>query len=284
MMDGCLFRECEVERVEFGPSFVMNSAVFERSRIRGMNCANSQIVGIRLKDSTCSDLRLTGTPVTKLVGRSSEFVNLSLDGQRLDGSRFSNCLIDNAFVAELSPGETPLVNCTLVRCTWPEQSPSVSWLGRYTPASGLLAQPVQDLSGLPPRLRRKIADAQYLEQLHGEAGTWVRRAGLRLWGASTTFGQSLRRLTMWSTALIAVLALGLPLADGSASSLSNAPGAWRQAAQVTTMSFLGLDTELSGRYVGAQAVVVFIARLFGFFVLGLWIGVAVNKLGRLSSE
>jgi hypothetical protein len=49
-------------------------------------------------------------------------------------------------------------------------------------------------------------------------------------------------------------------------------------------SFIGIDRPPSNPPNSIRSALLFGSHAIGFFVLGLWIGVAANKLGRLSSE
>lgn len=209
---------------------------------------------------------------------------LRMTGAALTDSSFTSCRLEGLVLDQFDLSSTPLLGCSVVCCEWPPQAPLVSSTGRYRRAPHLLAQPVQDLAGLPPILRREIADAQYLDELHRRPRALLPKAGFRVWGATSAFGRSLTRLTLWAVAIVAALSCAMCLIDGVSGTLGEAPtSAWR-ALKVISQSFIGLTADEAARFSGSQATIIIVARVAGFFVLGLWIGIAANKFGKLSSE
>jgi hypothetical protein len=158
----------------------------------------------------------------------------------------------------------------------------------------LLGQAVQDLRGLSPRLRREVADAQYVDELHASATNVLRRIGLRAWGATTVYGQSIARLSIATGLLILTLTTLFFVAGSSANSPNSSPSeavmetssaydaaSANQALAAVLEAFFGLGSD---SYAGWSAVIIVVARVAGFVILGLWISIAAQMLARLSAE
>jgi hypothetical protein len=82
------------------------------------------------------------------------------------------------------------------------------------PNANLLGQPVQDIKGLTPSLRREIADAQYLKEKLAIENK-ISKFFLSIWGLTTGYGQSLIRLTTVSISLILFCTFIFILGDGN---------------------------------------------------------------------
>ena len=107
---------------------------------------------------------------------------------------------------------------------------------------------------------------------------------MRIWGLTTGYGQSLIRLTAISISIILFLSLIFVVSDGNISSWPNNLKNGLNAIGYVFSSFLGLGIKKDIGLCKMQELVLFSTRIFGFFILGLWIGLAANKLGKLSAE
>jgi hypothetical protein len=133
-------------------------------------------------------------------------------------------------------------------------------------------------------MRREIADSQYLVQRLAKTRAFHDRFGMRIWGLTTSYGQSLTRLTVCTALAIAVLgAVLLGIREWGA------PGPMELSDLISGVS------DAAGAFVGAgpnadtitdpwEGRTLGFCRLAGYFALGLWISIAAVRLGRLSSE
>ncbi len=281
---GSEVRSCRLQRLSLESEFLFEDVRFIDCEVTDVASIGGAIVRVRVDGSTVSRLSVRTCNLDGLTVSSSEVTQLFLENSSVSEIRFMSSTLDRCVLGGLDLASAAFVGCSMVRCEWPPQSPTISFGGKLTSAPSLLGQPVQDIAGLPPRLRREIADAQYLRDLHRDASGLSARVLLRLWGASSNFGQSVARLTAWTAGLVSVLCMTLPLADGKTSSLRDAPAALWRAARSVTASFFGQTIDAAANYKGTQSVLLFAARISGFVVLGLWVGIAANRLGRLSSE
>jgi hypothetical protein len=175
-----------------------------------------------------------------------------------------------------------MLDVVVVECDWPRQCGTTSLLGKYQPSPYLLRQPIQDLRGLSPLLRREIADAQYLAEMHAQPGGAIRNTWLRIWGASSAFGTSLTRLSLVAGSAMLLIALVILLIDKHLFVWPPDLKLIRDEFLIVGASLFGIGT--SPQVTTGRDLLLPVARILGFIFLGLWIGVAANRLGRLSSE
>jgi len=262
----CKFVECEFATIQFGPSDVQASEI-----------KNSVMRCCTFFGGPFNDNALVQSTLSRLELRSSDAKNLD----------FTGSMLIEVDLTWLNLPSAVLLDSAVINCLWPEQNGRITTTGCYKPSPHLVAQPVQDVKGVSPLLRREIADAQFLVTKLARASHAGARFALRAWGATSAYGQSLIRLTVWSciaVAFNAVLLLsgrGQIFRFGSDHHLDFTLVA--KPLDIVVRSFLGLGGEPMHLTIVDQTVLV-VARVEGFVALGLWISIAAMKVSRLSSE
>jgi uncharacterized protein YjbI with pentapeptide repeats len=262
----------------------LNKVTLQRSTVEKCQISVGEILDCTFANSTVRDWTSEGGTFIGVEFDGCRVRRLALPGAEVRDLYFSNSTVTEADISQLDPPTAVLLNCALIACIWPPQEGQVTWSGRYVPNSRLIAQPVQDIRGVPPVMRRHIADAQYLVRRLASAASIWERIPLRMWGITSAYGQSLGRLTVASALVIITHTLLLLGATGHLSDAKPDLPILGDQMVAITMAFLGLggsDQALDSTWSGA---ILLSARIFGLIGFGLWITIAATNLGRLSSE
>jgi len=213
--------------------------------------------------------------VDKLHFRGDGHVNCS-------GLDFSRSTLAECDLAQIGLETATMLETAIIACAWPSQRGHISLLGEYSASPYLLAQPVQDLKGVPPLVRREIADAQYLVRKL-EAASSLTRRGMQLWGLFAGFGQSLTRLSLSTLGLIS-LSTGAVLAARQQLFGVFSPNLvlLGRALDDSFQAFFAL-AELPAASHPTEFAVLVATRICGFVVLGFWLTIASQKLSRLGA-
>lgn len=254
-------------------------------RIGRLSAKNATLAGLRLKNCELDLVDLAQSNFRQSAIIYSRIHSLRLIDSFVANLDFSYSILYSIDLAGVSLSSATMLETTFVDCRFPSQTGKIGWSGNYSPSPNLMRQPVQDTKGLPARLRRDIADAQYLRETHENAGDLVSRMGLRLWGVTCGFGTSLTRLTAFTLVGCTGIALiGTAIELASPTVRSDYTGLGMQMFWASLSAVFGVTETSSTNPTTAQAFVGALARVFGFFVLGLWVGLAANRLGKLSSQ
>lgn len=252
-------------------------------------------LGGHLKDLRFADCRLVGASFDKATVDNCAFRSCSIDSWRSHDASVHNLDLTDSHVRrtsieDLGPTTAVLLNTAFIDCDWPSAAGYASWSGRYVLPPDLITHPVQDVRAIDPQLRRAIADAQYLRARIRNASTWKSRLLMRLWGLSSAFGQSLSRLLTVSVLVVALHAVALALLawlDAVATGTLSTVDRWIAldliggAAADCGLAFIGANT--NAVFPGATAVLLS-CRILGLVALGMWVSVAANQIGKLSSQ
>lgn len=290
--DGFVLLSCNLEMCDFG-RLVQSHLGLHHCKMRDCDLKDWVIDDVQILDTIIETSKIARIRSSHGSVRSSRFIECYIDEISLGGPDilcqdldFSRSTVAHTELRLLGLDTATMLEAALMLCIWPEQRGRISPTGKYIPSPFLLKQPVQDLIGVPPLLRREIADAQYLVHMIDNCGL-LGRLGMRLWGACTGFGQSLCRLTLFTVSLIAVATFGLLAARnqlwGCGPNCSFNFGLLSRAAGVAFNAFFAL-ANLPDTSEPAELIVNVLTRISGFLVLGLWVTIASNKLVRLGSE
>lgn len=308
--DNCTFRACQFLQCKFGHSveflksmFVnsefarcdftsarLRSCEFEQARIERFFLHDSKLTQCGFEQSEIENFKMDEGIFDRVAFRGSVVRNMVLQNVSVRRIDLSNSFVVGINVSQINPADAILLNTAFVGCQWPEQSGTVSVGGKYMPSPYLIAQPVQDVRGINPLLRREIADAQFLVNLIQSKNNGWEKALIRLWGITTAFGQSIMRLTLFSISVIVLLSFVLLLTENgfalfTQQAAMNIPNALLPYLKLEISIFFGLDSptvELLGHTI-AKNIVFMSTRVLGFIVLGLWMTIAANKVVNLSS-
>ncbi|WP_186315489.1 pentapeptide repeat-containing protein [Catellatospora sichuanensis] len=262
-LDACTFEGCEVTNLELSEPSICE-CVFRACDIAEWNLSLGFLRSCAMTESRIRRLHITGTEVTTL---------------NLSGS-----IVQEIDLSQIGPSTATLLDTALIGCVWPNQTGKVSVTGRYSPSPSLLGQPVQDIKGVPPIIRRATADAQYLTRKLDLATGRMARIMFRLWGATSAYGQSVGRLAWCSLLVILIHTLALLATRGQIFGTYFHPNLLGKAFGLSILSFLGLSgTESPATSAWEQAIIISV-RILGFVGLGIWVSISANKLNKLSSE
>lgn len=279
--DGSSFRRLRDQDVGFSNCRLIHAhltnVTWFVSRLTGCDLSFSNISDVQFADGTISEVKIT----------SADIVRLALPRTQAGHIDFTDSNIREVDLVTLNLSRATMLRTSVMQCRWPRQHPTINWCGRYRKSPTLLGQPVQDLRGLSPKLRREIADAQYLDELHRTAHGWPGASVLWFWGVTTGYGQSILRLTTVTLLLVLVFSITFVLTGDHLSPwgdrLSEFPQAFR-AVSTAFLSILGIPQPEPMHITTYQNALLTAARVFGFIALGLWIALAAQRLGRLSAE
>jgi uncharacterized protein YjbI with pentapeptide repeats len=260
--------ECEFESSEWAEWKIGELEVLKTS-VRG-----SKIARIRTKTGSLRSSGLTACTINRLVREESGHLC-----HEVDLSRSTLADIDLRIVGL---DTATMLETALIRCEWPKQRGRISLTGGYVASKDLLAQPVQDLKGVPPLTRRDIADAQYIVRKI-ETASRAGGFGIRLWGICTGFGQSVGRLSLMTFGMIVASTIGILGVRGQLIGRYLHLEYLYHAARDSFDAFFSLAsipvTDNSG-----ELIVAILTRIGGFVALGLWVKIASNKLSKLGAE
>ena len=266
------------------------------SRFRLQDC---KMCGCSLSDWTITEIQIRDTIIeTSTVTRfhaevgsvvSSGFVGCSINEFCIGGANnlcqhldFSRSMLARTDLRLIGLNSATMLNTALSCCSWPEQKGHVTTTGNYIPSPFLLAQPVQDLMGVDPLLRREIADAQYLVRKSETCGAFGRPV-MRIWGLCTGFGQSLSRLSLLTFLLITAATIMLLAARNQLFGGNPDFQLLDNAARESFDAFFALaDMPKAAKL--AELIVSIGTHICGFVVLGFWVSILSTKLSRLGSE
>ena len=211
--------------------------------------------------------------------------HVTINADETRNLNLTSCSLNHLDLSCLDLPTAILLDAAITGCQWPEQRGRVALAGAYLPSRFLLRQPVGDIKGVPPLIRRDIADAQYLVNKVARAANLWRRFILRAWGAISAYGQSLTRLAIWSSVVIALNAFLLLVSTEPLARVQHHPDLIVNAVELVGRTFVGIG--LPEDDVSRDAIVKVIlaaTNAEGFLALGFWISIASRNLSRLSNE
>lgn len=212
-----------------------------------------------------------------------ELRNVTFEAVQIRDCDFSGSQLTGIDLRTIDLASASLLKTAFVACTWPEMKGSITLGGGYRRSPHLPRQPVQDTNGVPPMLRRDIADAQYIDELLTAAKGPLRQILLRAWGFTSGYGQDLTRLMAVTAVIIAVHAIAFLAFQGKLVGW-HVPNVRLLASSLGTFALASLGITPSTQPPGAAGALITSARIFGFIIFGIWISIAANKVSKLGSQ
>lgn len=304
--EGCTFDQTKMDGVRFvdtnfyggilhklqDTNVEFNRCKLLRIRMTDIRWHASSLIDCDLSDSSISDLEFSNGVITNTKMARADILRLATPDTEVLYIDFSYSTLRETDLAGIDLPHSTMLGMVISQCHWPRQKATIDWLGRYHKSPNLLAQPVQDLHGLSSTLRREVADAQYLNDLYRKADNLLVKYALWMWGATTAYGQSILRLSIVTLLLILVLSgifivpdlLVVP--DFSINTVLRNLTTIPKTFALVSSAFLGIiDESTLAAYSNLfQHILLIVARISGFVVIGLWISIAAVKLSRLSAE
>ena len=262
----------------------LRSCEFSATRMFSVHWPKVTIVDCEIKGARIRDLEFSHGVISNLRIIDADLYRFLIKDSEVDHLDFTRSTLCETDLGGIDLPHSTMLDTAIIHCQWPRQRARISWSGHYEKSPLLLGQPVQDLRGLSPSLRREIADAQYLDELASRSTGLPKRIAFRIWGATTAYGQSILRLSTVTLLIIIALSVALLVNDPQIVGLFQKIKSLPSAMKVVSAHFLGIEGPARTQSSRFQDIVLVVSRVGGFFVMGLWIGVAANRLGRLSSE
>ncbi|MBS0196473.1 MAG: pentapeptide repeat-containing protein [Planctomycetes bacterium] len=273
--------------------------------LRGVKLTKAKLAGAVLERSNFSAADLTQADLSRTdltsvwlehaILNRTKLIESDLSNARLDHADFTNADLTGATIHQtdltrVDFKDAKLFGTRITEPTWWFALPRITLSGEVIFAHDLPEHPIQDALGLPPVLRRQVADLQYLREMWRRA-TPIGRVLIWLWGLSCRFGQSLGRWALVSAVVavvFAVLFMGVPmnmtshhLDHGQAFAVIGRPDFGRALwFSISTLMTLGIGDEVPidglGRFIAGTEVAL------GYLMLGGLLSIFANKFARLS--
>ncbi|MFZ2873497.1 MAG: pentapeptide repeat-containing protein [Phycisphaerales bacterium] len=281
-----------------------------RANLAGLCLAHYDLSGVSLGGADLSRTDLRGADLSGTDLSGCDLFAATLEGASLRRARLSRANLHSTRLADADVSGADLSDATLHQCdltrvdfrtarlfgaritepTWWINLPTSTLRGEVRFQPGIPEHPIQDVLGLPPLLRRQIADVQHLRDMHRRSHGATRKL-VWLWGVCCGFGQSLGRLGLTAVVILMVFVGSYMLSDFSlvrpgeaGSDVVRYVGRpdFGQALFFAITTFTAPGT--SGQFpVGALGKVLLSAQgLVSFLLLGGLLSIFANKVSRLS--
>lgn len=260
------------------------------ARLDRANLTTANLSQADLTDADLSSAKLEGASLVRARLTGATLSNARLGKADFTGADLSGATLHQTDLTGVDFKDARLFGTRITEPTWWVALPSATRAGETLFQQGIPEHPIQDVMGLPPLLRRQIADVQYLRDLHRKLGPAGRRL-MWLWGITCSYGQSVVRWSLVS-ALIAVFfavlymftLLNMPyhhLEKGQLVGTVQQPDFGRALYfSISTLMTLGLGDEVPITTVGR--VITSVEVVLGYVMLGGLLSILANKLARLS--
>lgn len=285
-VERCRFAHGRLDRLRVVGSTLIECD-FTDASLAGACITTTELLTCSFAGAACGSIQVRDCGLV-----NCEFCNADLGRAQLIGVDFDT----NAFqLARLAGAEIVAPRITIQRAR-------ASWAGRLIVPRAVFDQPVQDVTGLDPQLRRDIADVQFLRTVEARSrASWPSSIAFRLWGVSSQFGQSLARCLVMAMLLL----MALTIASGHVRFSLDQETATITTSAAGTDSFVQLRTPrylepASAVYMAASMLVGFepvgfepvdlwgqlliiSGHVAGFTVMGVIISVVVTRFARLGA-
>lgn len=270
-LEKCKISECEFTEI-IGTYAKCKDSEMTGCIYQNIECEAADIQGGKIDNCMFSDIQC----------ENSKLVNVSISNKSVERVCFNYGKIINIDLEKIGIEKIGLMQTTVIDCKWPKQTYKVSFWGKYIPSPYLLYQPVEDLIGVPPKLRNVIQKAQLVEATHVLCDKTYKKVWLWFWGITTEYGRSLVRLTIICLSMI-VLMIGCFMLCYPLEELHTqffrylADASWN-----VSLNFIGVSEATSEPVLySGQNVLLILDRILGIIFMGLWIGIATNKIGTI---
>ena len=261
-----------------------------RADLTGASVRSADLGGAELRGAILARAHLENTGLQRASLVEADLSYAHIAGVDLTGADLSGAMLHDMDLTRVDFKDARLFSTKITDPVWWVEMPHASLAGRTIFPGGLPEHPIQDVQGLPPVLRRQLADAQYLLDLHrklGPGGRWL----MWLWGVTCCYGQSFLRWGLCTVALLVFFSAAYmffefnfsawQIRDGVAISSVHKPDFWHgMYFSISTMMTLGLGDVIPAT--GWGRVVVSAQEVLGYIMLGGLLSIFSNKLARLS--
>lgn len=266
--------------------------------INKLNGSNLRLQSIRVSNVCINNGALMEIDACNMEVKKNEVKNLVFTNLHINKSEikdtiiikssysccsYNNCILMNQNLIDMGINVNVFFQSAFLDCKWPSQTYKVGLLGKYTPSVNLLKQPVEDITGLPSKLRNEIQKAQLVDETNRKASTWNFKLWLWFWGITTEYGRSLLRLTNTCLMLMFIMIIFFVLFNLKESFyISQMPQYLYNAMTLVFFNFIGISVDYPIlTLTNEQNIILIIDRILGVVFMGLWIGIATNKIGTI---
>ena len=232
-----------------------------------------EINSSKVEETIFKNLHINDSDITDIIIEIPSYSNCS----------FNNCKLVNQDLISMGISANSFFQSVFLDCKWPSQTYKVGVWGKYTASVNLLKQPVEDIRGVPPKLRNEIQKAQLVDETQRNASTWHSRLWLWFWGITTEYGRSLLRLTNICLAMMLFMIIFfIVFIEKDSFCISQMPQYLCNSISIIFLNFIGITDENSiVTLTNEQNVLLIIDRILGVVFMGLWVGIATNKIGTI---
>lgn len=263
-------------------------------QVEDILCDGLEISDCRLNRCSCDKVEATNMhiyggeidecQITDLQANGSKISGVNIHNLQIEHGNFINGLFIKINLKEIGLEKIGLMQTAVVDCEWPTQTYQISWWGKYIPSKYLLRQPVEDIIGISPKLRHEIQRAQLVDETHKSCKSVFTKMWLWFWGMTTEYGRSLTRLTFLYAIMLIIMTL-LFISYSPSEVLSNSfLECFREGCLYIIFNFIGIsmDSAIVFSISLEQRIILVVDRIFGIIFLGLWTGIAANKIGSIN--
>lgn len=263
-------------------------------QVENILCDGLKISDCRLNRCSCGKVeakkmhiqggQIDECQIADLQANDSEISGVDIHNFQIENGNFINGLFIKINLKEIGIAKIGLMQTAIVDCEWPAQTYQISWCGKYIPSKYLLRQPVEDIIGISPKLRKEIQRAQLVDETHRSCKNVFTKMWLWFWGITTEYGRSLTRLTFLYVIMLIIMIL-LFIVYFPREALSNSLWeCFREGSLHVIFNFIGvfMDSATVFSICLEQRIILVIDRIFGIIFLGLWTGIAANKIGSIN--
>lgn len=271
----------------------LDSVIFRRADLSGADFTEA---GMNYAD--CRGVIAVGTKFDLVEAVGAKFQGAKLDGAVLVDANWSNASFVRASL-EGTPLRGNFSGADLRGCDHflKEWKTGLSGVPDV-PASYPTDTPVELIVGLNSHTRRMVTDGLYVKALW-ERSNKVNRLGLRIWGVTCGYGQSLARWILWSVTFILLASavetqLQMNFANHHTLSANNESGivvqavsqverpSFEKAVYHSVITFATLGYGDITPITAAGRIWVIIVVCAGYIMLGGLVSIFATKLGRLA--
>lgn len=242
-----------------------------------------ELLEVFTRNIEVSRCKFENAVLKKIFINDSEIKDTIIQNPSYSCCSFSNSKLVNQDLIYMGVNVNSFFQSTFLDCKWPSQTYKVGIWGKYVPSVNLLKQPVEDIIGISPKLRKEIQKAQLVDETQKNAKTWYSKLWLWFWGITTEYGRSLLRLTnMCLVLMLFIIVLFIVFVSKDSFTISQIPQYLCDTIPIVFFNFIGIAWDDSIILLTKeQSILIIIDRILGIIFMGLWIGIATNKIGTI---
>ncbi|HZS45842.1 MAG TPA: pentapeptide repeat-containing protein [Blastocatellia bacterium] len=192
-------------------------AVLTDCRMGGSYLSSASIINTELQSCNLDRAILSGSTISRSSFLVCSIRNTRLDCSRIEDVEFSNtdavgldlssAILVRPSLDSLNLHLATLFNTRIVDPMWTLEPIQSTLLGAPIISDSIFSHSVQDIMGLTPSIRRRVADAQLIMEYWNQSSeSKSKRLIIRLWGITCNYGQSIARWTIFTCCVLFIFA------------------------------------------------------------------------------